>query len=327
MEKKTSLFAKQYQNEDAAREYLESTLWPDGPVCPHCGVINEAYRLTAKEGSRSAVRKGVWKCKPCRKQFTVTVNTIYSDSKIPLHKWLMAMKLMTSSKKGVSAHQLMRNLGLGSYRTAWFMCHRIRWALGQEPVASAIEGQKLEGTFEVDDVWIGGKNLPRSLQQAADRRRRPIDPLDKKTPITTVLHRGGDVRSIAGKVTGENLRPVMGEIIDQSKAHIMTDSANKMKFGKHGWKHSAVDHSKKEYVRRDGETLVTTNTVESYFAIVKRSIHGIFHHVGKKYLDQYTREWDYRYNVRKMDDHDRTVKAIRAIRGKRLMLKSLQQEA
>jgi hypothetical protein len=176
----------------------------------------------------------------------------------------------------------------------------------------------------VDDVWIGGKNTPRTLKEVAERRTKPVNPVDKKTPITTVLHREGDVRSIAGHVSGENLRPVMGEIIDMSKAHIMTDSANKMKFGKHGWKHSSVDHSKKEYGRYEKGLFISTNNVESYFAIVKRSVHGIFHHVGKKYLGMYTQEWDYRYNVRKMDDHDRTLKAIRAIRGKRLMLKALK---
>jgi len=334
MEKQTSLLSKFYQNEDAAREYLETLMWPDGPVCPKCECVEGIdengrermhYAIEASLNKRGA-RKGLYKCYSCRKQFTVTVGTIFEDSKVPLHKWLLAIKLMCTSKKGVSAHQLMRNLGLGSYRTAWFMCHRVRWALGQEPIASAI-GAKLEGTFEVDDVWIGGKNTPRSLKEVAERRRNPINPVDKKTPITTVLHREGEVRSIAGHVSGETLRPVMGEIVDISKAHIMTDSANKMKFGKHGWKHSSVDHSKKEYGRYVGGEFISTNTVESYFAIVKRSIHGIFHHVGKKYLAQYTREWDYRYNVRKMDDHERTLKAIRSIRGKRIMLKALKRAA
>lgn len=327
-EKRTSLLASQYQNADDARVYLEKLLWTDGPVCPKCGIMEDAtrkhYKLVAKETSDKPGRKGLYKCYSCRKQFTVTVGTIFEDSKVPLHKWLLAIKLMCTSKKGISAHQIMRNLGIGSYRTAWFMAHRIRWALQQEPIASVIAG-KLEGTFEVDDVWIGGKNTPRTLKEVAERRKNPVNPVDKKTPITTILHREGDVRSIAGHVTGENLRPVMGEIIDQSKAHIMTDSANKMKFGKHGWKHSSVDHSKKQYGHyMDGE-FISTNSVESYFAIVKRSVHGIFHHVSKKYLSQYTHEWDYRFNVRKMDDHDRTVRAMLAIRGKRIMLKALKR--
>src|SRR5215469_5196364 len=128
------IIAPQYQDEDAAREYLESLNWPDGPVCPHCGLMESEdrkhYRLIGKATSDKPVRKGVYKCYGCRKQFTVTVNTIFSDSKIQLHKWLLAIHLMCTSKKGISAHQLMRNLELGSYRTAWFMAHRIRWALG-----------------------------------------------------------------------------------------------------------------------------------------------------------------------------------------------------
>lgn len=315
MKRSKGLIAPQYQNEDAAREYLERINWPDGPICPHCGVINEAYRLTPKPSSKSPVRKGVWKCKPCRKQFTVTVKTIFSDSKIPLHKWLLAIHLMCSSKKGVSAHQLFRNLDLGSYRTAWFMAHRIRWALGQEPIAS-----KLTGVFEIDELWIGGKNRPRTLAEVEARRLRPVTPNEKKTPVVTVLHRGGDVRSYAGRVTGENLRPVLSEMIDKADFHIMTDAGNKMKFSKYGWTHSAVDHSKKEYARHEDDLLITTNTVESYFAIVRRGIDGVFHHVGKQYLDQYLREFDYRFNVRKLDDLDRSIKAIRATRGKRLTL-------
>src|SRR5690349_4129121 len=130
-----------YQNEDAAREHLEKISWPDGPVCPHCGVVNKAFRLQGE-----TTRKGLWKCSACRQPFTVTVGTIFEDSKIPLHQWLLAIHLMCSSKKGISAHQLWRNLWgtndegkqLGSYRTAWFMAHRIRWALGQEPLASKL---------------------------------------------------------------------------------------------------------------------------------------------------------------------------------------------
>ena len=137
------IIAKQYQDEDAARNHLERTLWPDGPVCPHCGVIGEATKLAPKEGAKTHARKGVYQCNGCRKQFTVTVGTIFEDSKIPLHKWLLAIHLMCSSKKGVSALQLQRELWgedevtkklKGSYRTAWFMCHRVRWAMTQSPM-------------------------------------------------------------------------------------------------------------------------------------------------------------------------------------------------
>lgn len=319
------IIAPQYQNDDNAREYLERLLWPDGPVCPHCGLVGEAYKLTPKERTeeqkkadekkerKTHVRRGVWKCKDCRRQFTVTVNTIFSDSHIPLHKWLLAIHLMCTSKKGISAHQLFRNLELGSYRTAWFMAHRIRWALGQEPIAS-----KLSGIFEIDDTWIGGKKRNRKGERVG------FDSADNKTPVTTVLHRGGDVRSIAGRVTGETLRPALADMVDKMNSHVMTDSANKMKFGKYGWTHSSVNHSQYEYARHEDGLTISTNTVEGYFSIIKRGIHGIFHHVGKQYLDMYLREFDYRYNVRKMNDCDRTVKAMKAIRGKRLTLEAPQ---
>jgi hypothetical protein len=199
------LIASHHQDEDAAREYLEKQLWPDGPVCPHCGIIGEAYKLNGE-----TTRKGLWKCSACRKPFTVTVGTIFEDSKIPLHKWLFAIYLMCSSKKGMSAHQLWRNLWgvdeegnqLGSYKTAWFMCHRIRWALGQEPVAS-----RLKGIFEIDEVLIGGKQRIGPVREDGTNPRWGRNVNDKKTPVTTILHRDGAVRSYP-KITGEQLRPV-----------------------------------------------------------------------------------------------------------------------
>jgi transposase-like protein len=187
MEKKksTGLLAPQYQNEDAARAHVEAIRWPDGPVCPHCGVIGEAYRLMPKAESKRPVRQGVWKCKDCRKQFTVTVGTIFEDSHIPLHKWLLAIHLMCSSKKGISAHQLMRNLELKSYRSAWFMAHRIRWALTQEPLKGLLGGGS--GMVEVDETYIGGKDKD---------SRGGMPGLDsKKAPVVAMLERGGKVRS------------------------------------------------------------------------------------------------------------------------------------
>lgn len=310
-----------YQDEDAAREHLEKILWPDGPVCPHCGVIGEAYRLNGE-----TTRKGLWKCSGCRKPFTVTVGTIFEDSHIPLNKWLLAIHLMCSSKKGMSAHQLWRNLWgtdengrqLGSYRTAWFMAHRIRWVLGQEPIVS-----KLCGIVEVDETFVGGKFRFGPAKDAEGRslaigRKRQGD---NKTAVLSMVERDGDVRSmVAARVTGENIRPALKELIE-ADAHIMTDSANRMKLSKYGWKHSKVDHSKDEYARRENGLTISTNTVEGYFSILKRGINGIYHHVGKAYLDQYLREFDYRYNVRKMNDHDRTVLAVKKTSGKRLALR------
>ncbi|MCH7979759.1 MAG: IS1595 family transposase, partial [Acidobacteria bacterium] len=181
------LLAPQYRDEDAARAFIEKQRWTDGPECPHCGLVNEATKLEPRNGSKTHVRKGVWKCKGCRKQFTVTVDSIFADSHIPLHKWLLAIHLMCSSKKGISAHQLMRNLDLKSYRSAWFMAHRIRWALTQEPIA-----ERLSGTVEVDETYIGGKlrSGPQSTKPG-ERAKDYLNPVSNKAAVVSVLQRGG----------------------------------------------------------------------------------------------------------------------------------------
>src|SRR6185369_15788421 len=180
----------------------EKMLWPDGPVCPHCGVLNEATKLQHKEGTKTHARVGTWKCNGCREQFTVTIGTIFEDSKIPLHKWLLAIHLMCSSKKGISAHQLWRNLwGVnedtgkpnGSYRSAWFMAHRIRWALGQEPAKT-----KLSGIVEIDETYVGGK-FRHVGSYTPKRGERPVDrpsPTVNKAPVLSILQRDGEVRSM-----------------------------------------------------------------------------------------------------------------------------------
>lgn len=319
------LIAAHHQDEDAARAYLEAKLWPEGPICPHCGIINEAFRLNGE-----TTRKGLWKCSACRKTFTVTVRTIFEDSKIPLHKWLFAIYLMCSSKKGMSAHQLWRNLWgvdeegnqLGSYKTAWFMAHRIRWALGQEPIAT-----KLSGIVEVDEVYLGGKTHSGKTRYEWSPSGRPRprprrNTWDNKAPVVAMLQRDGNVHSRhIERVTSENLKPMLEEIVEQN-AIVMTDSATALKFPGKEREHHTVNHSAKEYVRHEDGLTITTNTVESYFAIIQRGIHGVYHHVGKSYLDQYLREFDYRYNVRKMNDQDRAALAIKKTHGKRLMLKA-----
>src|SRR5205823_4461415 len=156
-----SLLEPQFTDEDKAREYLEAMRWPEGPICPHCGLIGEAYKIAPKEPDLEVLkltrkryrkpRKGLWKCAGCKKQFTVTVKTIFEDSHIPLHKWLLAIHLLCSSKKGMSAHQLMRMLDIKQYKSAWFMAHRIRYAMtGELP-------EKMNGIIEADEAYIGGK--------------------------------------------------------------------------------------------------------------------------------------------------------------------------
>ena len=317
--KNTGLLAPQYRDEDAAREYIEKQRWPDGPVCPHCGLVNEAYKLIPKPSSKSAVRKGVWKCKSCRKQFTVTVNTIFSDSHIPLHKWLLAIHLMLSSKKGISAHQLMRNLELGSYQTAWFMAHRIRWVLTIEPVNSIFKG-----IVEADETYIGGKRRFH-ISRATKPGERPKDdpgPFANKAAVVSVLQRGGSVRSYhVERVTAKNLKPIINEMVSKN-AHMMTDSSTVLESAIGKRKHDQVNHAAGEYSRRENGVCITTNSIEGYFAILKRGNYGVYHHWSKKYLGQYLREFDWRYNVRRLPDMERTIIALKMTSGKRLMLKS-----
>jgi hypothetical protein len=164
--------------------------------------------------------------------------------------------------------------------------------------------------------------LDSALEMTGKAQKAGQNTRDNKTPVLSILQRDGIVRSMkADRVTGEDLRPVLDEMVDKANVHIMTDSANKMKFSKYGWKHSKVDHSIKEYARHEDGLTITTNTVEGYFSILKRGIYGIYHHIGRHYLDQYLREFDYRYNVRKMDDTERFNLAVKKTGGKRLMLK------
>jgi transposase-like protein len=303
-----SLFAPHFQNEDAAREFLEAQRWPEGPVCPHCGVIGESTKLQPKEGS--STRKGVYQCRSCREQYTVTVGTIFEDSHLPLHKWLLAIHLMCSSKKGISALQLQRNLELGSYRTAWFMGHRIRLAMTQEPMAAM-----LKGVVEVDETYVGGREKGRG---SGSHMRKD----SKKVPVVALVERGGDVRSFpVPRVTLNNIKPILKAHIDPS-THLMTDEHTVYYFINDDFpKHHTIRHKDKEYVRREAEIKVTTNTVESYFSLLKRANYGIYHHWSEKYIGQYCAEVDFRYNGRRLTDDERTRKAIRQCEGKRLMLK------
>jgi hypothetical protein len=305
-----AILLPQYQNEDAARGYLEKLLWPDGPVCPHCGIIGEATKLDREEGSDTHGRKGLHQCNACRKQFTVTVGTIFEDSKIALHKWLLAFHLMCSSKKGISALQLQRELQLGSYRSAWFMCHRIRWAMTQSPMADAL---KMKGTVEVDETYVGGREK--------GRRGMP-GPDSKKTPVLALVERGGNVRSFPlERATLNNIKPILEQHIEPDSHLVTDDSAVYYQMKPSFADHSTVNHGKKEYVRRQENFTVTTNTVESFFALLKRSNYGIHHHMRRKYLGSYCAERDFVYNARKLNDNQRTDKALKGAHGRRLMLK------
>jgi len=301
---KPAEMAKHFGNEDAARAFLERMRWPDGAVCPHCGVVGEAYRLTPKPTGKTHVRKGVWKCGACREQFTVTVATIFEDSHIQLHKWLFAIHLLCASKKGMSAHQLHRMLGI-TYKSAWFMMHRIRYAMAQPPFAD-----KLKGVVEADETYIGGKECGKRGKPGRD---------SKKTPVLALVERGGRVRSMPMRqVTAKNLRQALQEHI-ASEAEIHTDEAGVYHFAKKAFAgHEVVNHSKKEYARRSGGKLITTNTAEGFCGLLKRGVYGVYHHVGRQHLHRYLAEFDFRYNARKISDDERALLAVKGIGGKRL---------
>lgn len=284
-----------YNDEDKARELLESLRWPEGPICPHCK-SEKAYKLTPKPNSKT--RKGVYKCAKCRKQFTVTVNTIFEGSHIKLSKWLMAIHLFCSSKKGISAHQIHRMLGI-TYKTAWFMVHRIRYATSQ-PILK----KKLNGIVEADETYIGGKAHGKTGRGA-----------EKKTAVVSLIERGGRVKSIpVDNVSKKTLKKIMVRNINKG-AVIMTDEFPaywwvKDKFRSHG----VIKHKDKEYVAG----LIHTNTAEGYFSLLKRGINGTSHHVSKNHLHRYCDEFDFRYNYRNVDDGTRTEILINKVGNKRL---------
>ncbi len=296
---------EKYGDEKKAREFLEALRWPHGPICPHCGVVDRAYRLTPRPGSKT--RAGLWKCRDCRKPFSVTVGTVMEDSHIKLSKWVIAIHLLAASKKGMSAHQLHRMLGI-SYKAAWFLAHRIRYAM------SPSQHDKLRGTVEVDETYIGGKVTNR-LRRMGKSGRGPKD----KLPVVALVERGGRVRSIVmPKVTGVNLRGAIREHVAAS-ARIMTDDLQAYKgLNRRFRSHETVNHSRDEYVRGQ----VHTNTVEGFFSILKRGINGVYHHVGQYHLGRYLAEFDFRHNHRMAlgySDGERARLIVRAVAGKRLM--------
>ncbi len=269
--------------------------------------LEGAYRLTPKPDSKRPVREGVYKCKGCRKQFTVTIGTIFEGSRIPLHKWLMAMYLMCSSKKGISAHQLHRTLGI-TYKSTWFMCHRIRHAMTQPPLI-----EKLSGIVEVDETYIGGK-------MKGGKRGRGSE---NKTPVVAVVERGGRIRAKKmPRLTGKALKGFIRENVAPD-AQVVTDELPSYKgLSRQFASHETVKHSKGEYVRG----VASTNSVESWFALLKRGIVGTFHHVSEKHLDRYVDEFAFRYNSRKMEDSARTLLALKGMEHERLSYERLLTE-
>jgi transposase-like protein len=298
---------KMYTDENAAREHLESLNWPDGPVCPHCGVVNEATKLAGK-----STRPGVYKCRPCQKPFSVTVGTVFERSKIKLNVWVHAVDLYTASKKGFSAHQLHRTLGV-TYKTAWFMAMRIREAMKPDAKEGPMGGHGK--IIEADTTYVGGKE---SNKHRNKRDPKKIGGMGKQI-VHTLVERDGSARSHhIANIGGATLRPILVAQVSR-KSTLMTDTAGGyMGVGKEFERHEMVDHGIGEYVRGDAHS----NTVEGYFAILKRGINGTYHHVSEAHLKRYLSEFDFRYTYRMKlgySDAMRADKAMQGIVGKRLM--------
>lgn len=292
-----------FTDETKAREWLEIRVWPNGPVCPHCGSTGED--VTALQGK--AHRPGVYQCNGCREQFTVTVKTVFERSKIPLSKWLAALFLLTASKKGVSAHQVHRSLGV-SYKSSWFMMHRLREALRSGGLLPPM-GQD-GGPVEADETYLGNlKDAPKGKKRSTFHKQAVLTLIDRKTKQARSFH-------VAGS-RSEDITPIVRQNI-ASEARFMTDQATwYKKLGAEFASHETVDHGREEYVRGD----VTTNTVEGYFSVFKRGMKGVYQHCGEKHLHCYLAEFDFRYNTRSalgLNDLMRAELAARGIVGKRL---------
>lgn len=294
-----------YGDETKARELLESLRWPHGPVCPHCKNVGDKRisKLEAQSTSQRGVREGVYFCGACRQQFTVTVGTVLERSHVPISKWLMALVLLCASKKSLSANQIHRMIGV-TYKTAWFMCHRIRLGMTPNQEAEA----KLKGTVEVDETFVG----PRAK---------------RKTPIVALVERRGLARvKVIASVTQKNLGAALCECVSK-EAVVNTDEHPGYKNPLKQWKaHQAVNHSRGEYQRKNPDgSRASTNTAESFFSLLKRAIVGAWHHISREHLPRYANEFAFRWNTRHDTDGQRVEKFARGIEGKRLTYRQVSR--
>ena len=293
-----------FSTDETARKYIERILWPHGPVCPHCQNANQDKIWKIKENKAKGIRAGLHRCAECDKEFTVTVGTIFEDSKIPLRKWLLAWYMICSAKKGISSLQLQRQLKLGSYRTALFMAHRIRYALKSESFA-----EKLSGTIEADETFVGGVSKGKGTGGIKSG----------KVPVFAMVQRGGEVRSqVMPTVNGANLKQAIRENV-QICSEIHTDANYAYRQLEPKFTHKSVKHCAGEYSRHEGENVVTTASVESFFSLLKRGVVGTFHHVSPQHLHLYLAEFDHRHNCRRISDGDRTDVGLTKAAGKRLV--------
>ena len=293
--------AAHLQNEEAAIAWVETRVWPNGPVCPFCGATGERVR---RLGGKTT-RPGLLKCYDCRKPFTVKVKTVMESSHIPVHVWLQAMHLVASSKKGISANQLHRTLGI-TLKSAWFLGHRIREAMTAGPGPLGPLGGA-GATVEADETWIGGR-----------AENRAFAPVPSKAAVFALVERGGEVRAFhVPRVTASNLAPIIAKHVHGDTRFITDESSVYAHPGSWFSSHETVNHRAREYVRAEAYT----NTVENYFSILKRGVYGCYFHVSEAHLHRYLAEFSFRHSYwvkLGFDDTDRTTLAVKGIKGKRL---------
>jgi transposase-like protein len=294
-----------FATDDKARAHLESVLWKGGVVCPHCKCNDQTKIAERTANPEKKIRAGLRFCSNCKSQFTVTVGTVFEDSKIPLRKWLIAWYMLCSSKKGISSLQLQRNLELGSYRTALFMAHRIRHALKENGYTD-----KLSGIIEADECFVGG-----ATNGKGQAGRNQI-------PVMAMVERGGRVRSkVLPTVNGANLRQAIRDNV-QICSEVHTDGLHAYKALEPKYTHKSVKHRAGEYSRHEGENVITTAGVESFFSLLKRGVVGTFHHISAQHLHLYLAEFEHRHNYRKSSDGERTDAGLTKAIGKRLIYKT-----
>ena len=306
METAIDIFAPRFQNEDAAREHLEALHWSNGPTCPHCGSDNAKRlppikRKATKAHPGGTTRKGVVQCNDCRKQYTVTVGTVFERSKVPLNKWLLANHMLCASKKGISGHQMARMLGV-TYKTAWFMMHRIREAMKD------IENEPMGGAgqiVEADETFVGGK-----------AKNRAWGAIPKKNIVVSLVERDGRARSFhVANVHANVLRSVLVQNVDRNSTLMTDEHKGYLAVGReYKGGHFSVNHRRQQYA----QGIYHSNTIENFFSIFKRGIVGVYHHVSEAHLHRYTAEFDFRYNTRKLTDFERADESLMGAAGKRL---------
>ena len=313
------LNAAHFASEEAAYSWVESRLWPEGPVCPHCGGFTRISKMQGK-----ATRIGLYKCYQCRKQFRVTVGTVFEASHVPLNLWLQAMYLMASSKKGISSNQLHRTLGV-TLKTAWFMSHRIRAAMAGDALGPLGPLGGAGEVVEADETYFGKKEGP--VRPSEQRRGRPYlktgsGPAHKRA-VVSLVQRGGSIRSFHPEKADKATVTAILKANVSAETRLMTDESRLYGEAKGYFaEHQTVKHSAGEYVRGD----VYTNTVEGYYSVFKRGMKGIYQHCAEKHLHRYLAEFDFRYNNRMIlgvNDRDRADNILRGVVGKRLTYRTV----